>query len=187
VNFLDSRTGSRVHPPENAGESEMKKTDCLRIGELARSAGVSPDTVRHYERKGALPRARRSANNYREYPRGALERIRMIRGALAIGFSLDELSRILSQREAGGAPCREVREIAAAKLARIDRAVRDLSALRAALKATLGEWDARLAVTAPGQRAGLLDTLGRTRIRTDSARERHPFPLLRRTSKGENR
>lgn len=165
----------------------MKETHCLRIGELARLAGVSPDTVRHYERKGALPRASRSANNYREYPRGALERIRMIRGALAVGFSLDELSRILSKREAGGAPCREVRDLAALKLARIDQAVRDLSALRAALKTTLGAWDARLAVTAPGQRAGLLDTLARTRIGTDSARERPPYPLLRRTSKGEIR
>ncbi|MCA1601762.1 MAG: MerR family transcriptional regulator [Acidobacteria bacterium] len=49
------------------------------------------DTLRHYERKGVLPRPQRSPNGYREYPAAALERVRMIRRALAVGFTLDEL------------------------------------------------------------------------------------------------
>src|SRR5262245_28291588 len=57
----------------------------LRSGELARLSGVSADTLRHYERKGLL-KPHRASNGYREYTRQAVERVRLIRGALAIGF-----------------------------------------------------------------------------------------------------
>ena len=55
-------------------------------------AGVSTDTLRHYERKGVL-HSQRAGNGYREYPEDALERVRMVRQGLAIGFTLDELIR----------------------------------------------------------------------------------------------
>ena len=88
----------------------------FRSGELARLAGVSTDTLRHYERKGLLKRARRSANGYREYLATDLDRVRLVRGALGIGFTLDELARILSVRDRGGAPCRQVRALAGRSL-----------------------------------------------------------------------
>jgi DNA-binding transcriptional MerR regulator len=131
----------------------------MRAGELARAAGVSVDTLRHYERKGVLPAPRRSTNGYREYTHAALERVLLVRRALAVGFTLDELARLLRARERGTAPCREVRALAASKLALVEARVRELLELRDELRATLAEWDARLAKTAAGERAGLLESL----------------------------
>jgi DNA-binding transcriptional MerR regulator len=65
---------------------------------------VSPDTLRHYEQKGLLAKAPRSANGYREYPADAGIRVRLVRRAVALGFTLDEVARILAVRDRG-APC----------------------------------------------------------------------------------
>ncbi|MBV9960016.1 MAG: MerR family DNA-binding protein [Acidobacteria bacterium] len=120
---------------------------------------MSPDTLRHYERKGVLARPRRAANGYREYPMEALERVELIRRALSVGFTLDELARFLSVRDAGGAPCQDVRELAAAKLSDVQARLRDLKLLRDELSGTLRDWDARLSEVAPGGRARLLENL----------------------------
>src|SRR6185295_19439030 len=105
------------------------KSEPWRVGELARAAGVSADTLRYYEKKKVLS-ATRSSNGYRQYPGDALERVRMIRQALAIGFSLDELQTVFKVLEGGGAPCHEVRQLAAEKLATIETHLTDLKALR---------------------------------------------------------
>jgi DNA-binding transcriptional MerR regulator len=130
-----------------------------RSGELADLAGVSSDTLRHYERKGVLARPLRKANDYRQYPATALQRVRLIRRALAVGFTLDELASVLSERDRGGAPCMEVRSLAAAKLADIETRLREMSELRNELRDVLKDWDKRLKHRAPGQRAHLLETL----------------------------
>jgi len=130
-----------------------------RSGELAALAGVSTDTLRHYERKGVLARPLRKANDYRQYPATALQRIRLIRRALAVGFTLDELATVLKVRDRGGAPCMEVRALAAAKLSDIETRLREMSELRKELRAVLKDWDTRLEHRAPGQRAHLLESL----------------------------
>ena len=131
----------------------------LRSGELAREAGVSTDTLRHYERKGVLAAPQRSANGYRVYPASALERVRLVRRALCVGFTLDELASILRERDSGRAPCRQVRKMAAAKLASIEERLSEMLSVRDELKALLGDWDRRLTRTPEGQRAALLDAL----------------------------
>ena len=138
---------------------KRSKRQYFRSGELAQLAGVSTDTLRHYERKGLLKRARRSANGYREYLATDLDRVRLVRGALGIGFSLDELARILSVRDQGGAPCHRVRALAGAKLAEVENQLRELSMLRDALRRLLKRWDELLMKTSPDERAGLLETL----------------------------
>lgn len=120
---------------------------------------MSTDTLRHYERKGVLPRPRRAANGYRQYPPEALDRVMLIRRALSVGFTLDELARVLSARDRGAAPCREVRALAASKLAEVEERIAQLNELRGELRATLGEWDERLAKVSGGGRAGLLESL----------------------------
>lgn len=149
----------------------------LRSGELARLAGVSTDTLRHYERKGVLARPRRGANGYRQYPPEALARVQLVRRALAFGFTLDELARILSARDRGAAPCREVRALAAAKLAEVEGRLAELCGLRDELRATLTEWDGRLNETLEGGRAGLLEALAAGNGRE---RDRARKPELRR-------
>lgn len=128
------------------------------IGELAKATAVSTDTLRHYERKGVL-HSQRAGNGYREYPENALERVRMVRQGLAMGFTLDELSAIFKIFDRGGAPCQQVRSLAANKLAQIETHLQEVIALRDDLKNALKDWDRRLAKTASGQRAGLLKTL----------------------------
>ncbi len=130
-----------------------------RSGELAELAGVSTDTLRHYERKGVLARPLRKANDYRQYPATALQRVRLIRRALAVGFTLDELAIVLGERDRGGAPCMEVRTLAAAKLADVETRLREMAELRDELRAVLKDWDRRLARRAPGERVHLLESL----------------------------
>lgn len=131
--------------------------DEISSGELARLCGVSPDTIRHYERLGVLPAAARGANRYRCFPRETAGRVMLIRRALAIGFSLAEVGRILRQRDAGGAPCRNVRALAGEKLADLERRIEEMIAVRDELRTMIEEWDVRLAATRDGELAHLLE------------------------------
>jgi len=131
----------------------------LASGELARLAGISPDTLRHYERVGVLAKPARSANNYRRYPESALGRVRLVRRALAFGFSLSELATLLGERDRGGQPCRKVRALAARKLESTERRLAELIRLRDDLKALLADWDQKLEAAPPGRLAHLLETL----------------------------
>src|SRR5882724_4769008 len=137
--------------------STASSTRPLRSGELARRAGVSPDTLRHYERRGLLPRPERSGAGYRLYSLEALGRVRLIRGALSIGFTVNELGAILADRDRGGAPCHRVRALALDKLATVELQLRTLRIWRRELRTALADWDRRLRVTPRGKRAGLLD------------------------------
>jgi hypothetical protein len=83
----------------------------------------------------------------------------MIRRALAIGFTLDELREVLFVRDQGGAPCRRVRDLAAGKLEAIEERLKELIVLRGELRATLKEWDIRLAKTPGNKRFRLLENL----------------------------
>ncbi len=129
----------------------------LSSGELAELAGVSRDTLRHYERRGLLASFPRSQNGYRRFPPQAVERVRLIRGALAIGFSIEDVGRIIRTRERGQAPCREVRKLAALKARELQSQIGELSALRKELLATIQEWDRKLKSATPGQRVHLLE------------------------------
>ena len=150
----------------------------LRSGELAKLAGVSADTLRHYERKGVLTRPRRTNNGYRQYPADALQRVRLVRRALAVGFTLDELANILRVRDSGGAPCHEVRALAQTKLSHIEAQLRELIGLRDELRTTLKDWDLRLSRKPPGGRANLLESLAESK-----SSRRFPSPLKPTTKK----
>jgi len=123
---------------------------------------VSTDTLRHYERVGVLAKPPRTKSGYRQYPSSALERVRLVRRAMSVGFSLEELARVLRVRDKGGAPCRQVRDLVASKLEMIERRMEELALVRDQLEKLLKDWDGRLARTAPGHRAGLLESLSRS-------------------------
>lgn len=131
----------------------------MKSGKLADECGVSTDTLRHYERIGVLPRPRRLRSGYREYPPEAVKRVRLVRRALEIGFTLEELAGILKVRDSGGAPCHEVRALAEKKLELLIRKIEDLCDLRDHMRDVLADWDKRLRETPRGARAGLLEAL----------------------------
>ena len=120
---------------------------------------MSRDTIRHYERVGVITNVDRDASGYRRYSPAVIDRVRVIRRALSIGFTLDELSRIFRQRASGHPPCREVRGLASRKLAGIEQQIAALEALRAALEQTIASWDVQLQSTPEGEMAHLLDSL----------------------------
>lgn len=137
----------------------------MRIGEVAERAGVSADTVRHYERVGLLPRAPRRANGYREYTEAAVRRVLTIRSAVIFGFPLKDLRRFLEARAAGRPPCAAVRAHAQQLLTDVDVRIRELQHARRQMRRTLKAWDVRLSQLRPGEPGGLLDTLTMPRPR----------------------
>lgn len=146
--------------------SSISKTRHLYCGDLARLCGVSADTVRFYERRRLLPPAARTSAGYRIFPPDSLTRMRTIRAGLSMGFSVGELADIFCERNAGGAPCRRVRKLAAEKLALLEARLRDLQNWRRELRSTLKAWDRRLSKTSRGKQARLLETLAHPKSRT---------------------
>ncbi len=112
---------------------EIARADALTIGEVAERAGVNTETLRFYERKGILPEPPRSASNYRLYPGEAVRRVRFIKHAQEIGFSLREIGELLSLRAMPRARCGTVLKRAEEKVADIDEKIRRLKVVREAL------------------------------------------------------
>jgi DNA-binding transcriptional MerR regulator len=138
-------------------QSSSSKT--LRSGALAKATGVSPDTIRHYERIGVLPRASRTDSGYRIYPASALERVFVVQRALRIGFTLAELAEVLRARDAGGAPCHRVYELAQEKLKGIEADLEALKRTKRYVKKVLADWEKRTESAGPGQKSHLLYSL----------------------------
>lgn len=100
----------------------------MRIGQLARTAGVAIDTVRYYERVGLLAPAGRLASGYRRYGDAELKRLRFIRRAKALGFSLEDIAELLSLGERSDVA--SIRAVAARKQAQIDARIAELERVR---------------------------------------------------------
>lgn len=105
----------------------------ITIGELAKATGVGVETVRFYERKGLVKAPARKTSGYRQYPEETVERMRFIRRAQQVGFTLKEIKDLLALRDDADARRGDVRGKATAKIADIDAKVRDLLAMRESL------------------------------------------------------
>ena len=119
----------------------------LSTGELARQAGVNIETLRFYERKGLLAKPPRSAANYRLYSPDAVRRVRFVKRAQELGFSLKEIAELLSLRAKPKARCTDVYKRAEDKIGDIDEKVRTLRAMRKALSKLMSECTASGPVT----------------------------------------
>src|SRR6266849_2826191 len=106
----------------------------LTIGALAKRAGVGVETVRFYERRGLIRRPDRPRIGYRAYPEDAVGRIRFIRNAQTLGFTLQEITALLALRVTAGTSCAAVRSRAAAKAADVKRRLMDMERIRIALE-----------------------------------------------------
>ena len=112
----------------------------LLIGRLAKLSGVKPDTIRFYERSGLLPKPQRLASGYRIYDNAALKQVRFIRKAQSLGFSLDEIRRIMNLRGQGKETCRCVIAMAEATLAETQTKLTELRQFKDTLTANLTRW-----------------------------------------------
>jgi len=107
------------------------------VGQLARQVGVSPDTLRYYEKRGLLAPARRSASGYRIYDAGALRRLRFICHARQSGFSRAEIRELLALRARASSRREDVRSVVLARKGEVDRRIAALQALSRALNTLL--------------------------------------------------
>jgi MerR family transcriptional regulator, copper efflux regulator len=111
----------------------------LTIGEVAERANVHIETLRYYERRGLVARPPRSASNYRLYSEDAVRRVRFIKRAQELGFSLNDIQELLSLRADSEAGCAEVRACAEAKMKDIDAKIGALTAMKYALSTLVAE------------------------------------------------
>ena len=106
----------------------------LTIGRLAKEGGVNLETVRFYERRGLLPKPPRSASGYRLFPADAARRLRFIRRAQELGFSLKEIRELLSLRVSRATKSRDIRARTEGKIADIDAKIRSLESMKRTLR-----------------------------------------------------
>jgi DNA-binding transcriptional MerR regulator len=113
----------------------------LKIGQLARRAGVTAKAIRFYERRGLLPAANRAANRYRLYGEDAAEILRFIRQATGLGLTLAEIKDILVIRQGGRPPCTHVHQLLRDKAVELDRKLKDLVDVRERIRHSLAAWN----------------------------------------------
>lgn len=117
--------------------------DGLKIGELARRAGVTAKAIRFYERKRVLPPAKRAANRYRLYGEDAVGMLGFVKRASGLGLSLAEIKEVIAICRGGRRPCANVHRLLRDKSAELDRKVKDLLVVRQRIRRTLSQWKRR--------------------------------------------
>jgi DNA-binding transcriptional MerR regulator len=116
----------------------------LKIGELARSSGVTAKAIRFYEWKRILPPARRATNRYRLYDQDAIDMLRFIKQASSLGLTLAEIKDIIVIRQGGRPPCTHVHRLLRDKAAELDRKLKDLLDVRRRIDHSLRAWNRQL-------------------------------------------
>ena len=113
----------------------------LKIGAVAKASGVGVEALRFYERNGLLGRPGRTQSGYRVYDASVMTRLDFIKRAQLLGFSLQEIKKIIADKEAGRSPCREVREIVRHRLEELDEKLKEMRRYRKELGAALASWE----------------------------------------------
>ena len=108
--------------------------ETLTIGRLAQEGGVNLETIRYYERQGLLPKPPRTTGGYRIFPKDAARRLRFIKRAQQLGFSLNEIRELLSLRMKPGTERADIRARAEAKITDIEQKIQTLQAMEKTLR-----------------------------------------------------
>jgi MerR family transcriptional regulator, copper efflux regulator len=161
---------SRVARDHRKRMTALPKQSALKIGEVAKRSGIGIEALRFYERSGILEKPSRTESGYRVYDEAVLERLAFIKQAQALGFSLDEVKRIIDDARAGTSPCDEVREIVQRRLHELDEWLREMRRYRRELAKTLAEWD-RLG-QAPGHICGFIESVKISRGHTETTHKK---------------
>ena len=134
------------------------------IGQLAKAVGVNVQTVRYYERRRLLGPSARRPSGYRIYGEDEERRLRFIKNAQALGFTLHEIEELLDLQVSSKARCGDVQRKAEAKLKHVKAKVRDLQALATALRRLIRTCRARR----PTDRCPILQSLEKTERRVNN-------------------
>ena len=110
----------------------------MKIGNIARRAGVETSTIRYYESVGLLPEPPRTPSGYRDYDEHDIDRLIFIRSARGLGIGLEAIGDILAVRDQGRAPCDHVVDLLKDERQQIDRRIAELEATRTELDRLLG-------------------------------------------------
>ena len=113
----------------------------MKVSELARTAGVTAETVRQYTREGLLAPRRDPDNGYQLFNQQDLDRLRFIQQARTLGFSLHEIGEILAHADQGDSPCPLVRDLLASRLPRIRARIAELQALAERMEQAMAIWE----------------------------------------------
>jgi MerR family transcriptional regulator, mercuric resistance operon regulatory protein len=113
----------------------------MRTSELADQAGVNPETLRYYERRGLLREPPRTPGGYRDYPDAAVALLRFVKRAQHLGFTLEDVEELLQLDRGGPDGCNAARELAQARRADLDARIADLQRMREALTELVGSCD----------------------------------------------
>lgn len=117
----------------------MGTRQVFQIGALSRRTGVNIETIRYYEREGLLRRPARTAGGYRTYVPADAQRLAFIRRTRDLGFSLDEVRRLLGLADQKSRSCRSVHALAAQHLSDIRTRISDLKKMEAVLRSMVAE------------------------------------------------
>lgn len=123
----------------------------MRIGELSKQAGMTVQAVRFYERHGLLPKPPRTESGYRVYGASDLRQLQFVRQAKRLGFSLQEIVRVLRLRQKGACPCGEVVETLERHLGETQEQIKHLEGFRDDLARTLQRWKRSGQSEVPGE------------------------------------
>ena len=105
----------------------------MTISQLAQKSQVNIETVRYYERRGLIPIAPRGPSGYRQFSEDAIKRIRFIKGAQEVGFTLKEITELLSLRVDPDTSCADIKKRAEVKIDEIEAKIRALDRVKKAL------------------------------------------------------
>jgi MerR family copper efflux transcriptional regulator len=120
----------RAHAPSSADSNPRR----LTIGDLAERAGVNVATVRYYERRGIIREPLRTASGYRQYDASTVDRIRFVKRAQELGFTLDQIGDLLELRVTDPEACPAVEKVARGKLAEVESKIAELTRLKDVLE-----------------------------------------------------
>ncbi len=129
----------------------------LKIGEVAKKAGIGVESLRFYESRGLIEPIGRTSSGYRLYDSAVFDRLSFVRKSQAVGFSLDEIAWIISEARQGRRPCAEVRQMAEARLGELEQRLTELKRFRDELRETVRAWECQ--GEADGVICGLIEGL----------------------------
>lgn len=112
----------------------------MNVSQLARRAGTTADTVRHYTELGLLRPERNPANGYREYSKTDLSRLNFSLQARSLGFTLQDISALIAESDAGQSPCQHTRSLIEQRLGEVEARIAELTRLSERMRSAMTQW-----------------------------------------------